>query len=296
MSGSSPAAAALRFALSGCGRAGGTLGFALARRGGRLEAVAASSPARTAEALAFLDTGRAATSLTEAARAAPLVFLAVPDRMLEPVARELARAERFPDTLFLHRAGALTAEALAPLRAAGAGVGSCHPLLSLNRRQRDPRVFEGASFAVDGDPEARRVASRVALLLGGRPFDALPEGRVLYHAGGALAANALVTLLDQAAQLLQGVGLERGRAVEALLPLVRSTLGHLERDGAEAALTGPIRRGDAATVRRHLEALPRGPLREAYVALARLTLELARRAGLEDPQAAAIETLLAEAS
>jgi predicted short-subunit dehydrogenase-like oxidoreductase (DUF2520 family) len=283
-----------RFALVGCGRAGGTLAWALKERGFRLEAVLCSSPVKTQEAVAFLKAGQPASSLEALARSAPLVILALPDRMLAPVAQDLAGAAS--PAVFLHLAGALSGAVLGPLAAAGASTGSCHPLTSLNRRSADASAFEGVSFAVDGDPEARALAIRLAKAVGGRPFEARPEGRVLYHAGASLASNALVALVDQAAGLVAEAGLTRERALEALMPLVQATLRHVAQDGVEAALTGPVRRGDAETVRRHLASLPAGPPRETYLTLARLTLELARRSGLPEERAAALEALLAQSS
>ena len=128
----------------------------------------------------------------------------------------------------------------------------------------------------------------------GCPFNARVEGKVRYHAGASLASNALVSLIAQARDLMSDVGLEPDAAVQALLPLVRSTLDNIETEGLEAALTGPVRRGDAATVRLHLKELPYGAARESYVALARLSLELARKAGLDEQRAAMIEAVLVE--
>ena len=280
------------FSLIGAGRAGGTLAWALVQAGYRPLACFCPTAKGTREAVRFLGGGRAARSLGDAAAAAPLTLIAIPDRLIEPVATELASAD-LRGRVLLHLSGAQTADALAPARTAGASVAACHPLTSLARRSRNADAFRGVAFAIDGDDKALRAAKALARAVGGRPFLAAREGKVLYHAGAVLASNALVTLLDLARGLARPVGLDDEQALRAFLPLVRATLANVEDLGLEAALTGPVRRGDAATVVRHLEALPRGPVREAYVTLARLSLDLARRAGLDDERAAAIEAVLA---
>ena len=107
----------------------------------------------------------------------------------------------------------------------------------------------------------------------------------MYHAGAVAASNYLVTLLDFATRHLQALGADRRQALQALLPLVRGTLANVERLGIPGALTGPIARGDAATVAGHVAALrQRAPeLLELYRVLARQTIPLAKeRGGLTD--------------
>jgi predicted short-subunit dehydrogenase-like oxidoreductase (DUF2520 family) len=263
--------------------------------GRRPAGVLCSRPSSTAEAVAELGDGFAAADVSEVIAAAPLVLVATPDRLIRPAALEMAQAGPFDRLVVLHLSGALGADALDPLRDAGAAVGSCHPLVSLSRRYGEPSALRGASFAVEGDRDAVRAAFRLAKAVGGLPFEAEAAGKTVYHAGAVLASNALVALLDLAAGLLVESGLTRERAEQALLPLVRSTLANAESQGLEGALTGPVRRGDAETVRRHLRALPDGAARRSYLQLAHHTLDLARRAGLDETRAAAIEVVLAEA-
>jgi len=226
------------------------------------------------------------------ARAA-IVVLAVGDDALGPCVADLARAEALvPGQVVLHLSGALTSDVLAPLAALGAKTGSMHPLIAF---AADPaasaRRFRGATFALEGNVGAVALADAVVRRLGGVPVTLAPELKPLYHAGAVFASNYLVTLVAVAARLLEGAGLAPEAALAALAPLARATLDGLEAAGPVAALTGPVARGDVATVRRHLMALNHADV-ELYRAAGRETLKLARAAGLGSEKAARLEELL----
>jgi predicted short-subunit dehydrogenase-like oxidoreductase (DUF2520 family) len=119
-----------------------------------------------------------------------------------------------------------------------------------------------------------------------------PGAKAAYHAGAVMASNYAVVLADVAARLARQAGVGADEAVALYLPLMRGTVANLAA-GPAAALTGPVRRGDEATVRRHLAAL--GPEdRALYRALGLLALRIAREAGLGDGPAAAVERALGD--
>ena len=150
-------------------------------------------------------------------------------------------------------------------------VGSLHPLQSLPSPEIGVARLPGSWCAVDGPADVERLA----ISLGMRPFRVKDADRVAYHAAATVASNHLVALLGQAARLADAAGVPPA----ALLPLVRATLENVETLGAEAALTGPVARGDVDTVRRHLDVL-HDDEQPAYRALA----EQARRlSGRDDP-------------
>jgi predicted short-subunit dehydrogenase-like oxidoreductase (DUF2520 family) len=159
-------------------------------------------------------------------------------------------------------------------------VGSLHPLQSLPSVELGVERLPGSWCAVDGPAGVERLA----VSLGMRPFRVADDQRVAYHAAATIASNHLVALLGQASR----IAAESGVPPEALLPLVRATLDNVDTLGPEAALTGPVARGDADTVSRHLDTLPAADQR-AYRALA---AEALRLTGRDD---VALELLLAEA-
>ncbi len=221
-----------------------------------------------------------------------IVFLAVPDAVPDPVIGEVAA--RFaatnpaPAVSFIHLSGALTLDVLAPLR--GHAVGSFHPLQSFPF-PREPDAFRGIAIAVDAStPALLRKLQRLARDLGARPRKVAADERVLYHAAAVYASNSaavyasnfVLAAFSEGVRQLMRIGWSEQDATRALLPLLDGVVANIRRKGVTRALTGPIRRGDADTVRRHLEELDRPDL---YRILASIALEIAREAGL-DPAAA----------
>ena len=198
----------------------------------------------------------------EATRAAEIALLCVPDGAIATAAGELApAAPRFAG----HTSGATGLDALAPLAAAGASTFSLHPLQTVPDAATD---FTGSPCAISAsDPEAMRIPRALAEALGMRPFEIAEADRAAYHAAACMASNFLVALEEAAADLLARTGPEDARAL--LAPIVLRTAANWSERGADA-LTGPIARGDEATVARHQEALRRTApeLLDLYSALA----------------------------
>jgi predicted short-subunit dehydrogenase-like oxidoreductase (DUF2520 family) len=222
-----------------------------------------------------------------------VIVLAVRDDALGALVQDLARSGGVGRRhTVLHLSGALTRGVLAPLGEAGAATGSMHPLMTVSQEPAEAaRHFRGAAFVLEGDLEAVGIADALVRRLGGVPLTLAPEAKPLYHAGAVFASNYLVTLLAEALHLLSDAGIGREAALAALLPLARATLDNVAAAGPAGALTGPIARGDVATVRRHLAALPHRDA-EVYRALGRETLRLAVEAGLKPASAARLEEIL----
>jgi len=187
---------------------------------------------------------------------AEAVLLAVRDGELAGICERAAREGTLSKkAVVFHAAGSKSAEALAALRPAVRGVAQFHPMISFADPARPPRLERG-HVHVSGDPAAERVGKTLARSLGMTPrtfgpgFD--PVG---YHAAAGLAANGAAALAALAAEVLVAAGVPREVAPALLGPLLRSVGDNVEALGLPAALTGPVRRGDAAGVRRHDEML-----------------------------------------
>jgi predicted short-subunit dehydrogenase-like oxidoreductase (DUF2520 family) len=209
----------------------------------------------------------------EACRRAGIALLCVPDAEIATACTTISAA--VPPLRFVgHVSGATGLDALAPAGARGAQAFSLHPLQTIPDGGAD---LTGAPCAVSGSsPEALRLAERLAGWLGMRPFEVPEERRAAYHAAASIASNLLVALEESSAQLLERIGIEDGR--ELLAPLVLRTAANWAERGPEA-LTGPLARGDAATVERHLAALRESApeLLPLYEALAERAAKLASR-------------------
>jgi predicted short-subunit dehydrogenase-like oxidoreductase (DUF2520 family) len=186
-----------------------------------------------------------------------VLLLAVRDDTLGSLAAVLAREPSVvpSGTTALHHSGALGLEALGPLSARGFSVGSCHPLQTFTGSPEDAGRFEGIAFAIDGKGSGLAAAELLAHALGGSPVLVAPGARGLYHLAASLGANGLTGLVAASRDALAAAGLDPGKALEALGPLLRSALEEALRLGPEAALTGPVARGDDATLERHRRAL-----------------------------------------
>ncbi len=233
----------------------------MAAAGYPIVAVAARSLASARGACAGLRGARPTTDLAAAVARARLVLLAVPDREIAGVARAIARAGpgTLHDRVFLHHAGALGLDPLRPLARSGAGVGILHPFQCLGIPRIATALLPGSRARIDGDARGARAAARLARDLGLRPLRlASPRGepaRLAYHASASLVSNDLVALVSLALPVLRESGVGARDALEALVGLARGTLAHIEAGGLKGALTGPVVRADAPTVRSQLRRL-----------------------------------------
>ena len=225
-----------------------------------------------------------------------ILILAVPDSALAEVAYDLSRpGEAPPGCVALHLAGALTTEALAPLHSVGYPVGSLHPLQAIADPWHSGDRLIGAAYALAGEPAAITAARRLVNALEGIPLVIPPQMRPLYHASAVVASNYLIGLLAFSVRLMMETGVSESDAIEALIPLMRGTLENLDHLGVAHALTGPIARGDADTVRLHLTRLSE-PDRKLYCGLGLELLRVARAAGLDPDKANDLEALLERSS
>jgi len=269
-------------ALVGAGRAGGALALSLAAAGHTVVAISSRDP-RAAQTLAARVGARPVPSALSAMRSAGITFLTVPDGAITPVAASVAASgASLRGRGVAHCSGSLGVEALAALRITGAAVGCLHPLQALTGAA-SASLVRGTLMAIDGDPALRGTLERIGRSLGGHPVALRSGSRALYHAAAVLAGNAPVALLAAAAELLASAGIEPGTAEEGLISLMHGALASAGRVGPRAALTGPVARGDTATVAANLAALEDRPeVEELYRALARATLRLAGEEGRDE--------------
>jgi len=268
----------------GCGKAGRSLARLWAQRGlVRIRSVLNRSLESSRQAVAFIGAGTPAADYAQLPRA-DLVMISAPDRAVGACAEKLAEAGVVgPGSVVFHLSGCLPSAVLEPARAAGASIGSLHPVKSFADPAAAAESFAGSFCCLEGEPAARRVLGALVEPLGAEVFYVRPEAKPLYHAASVLACNYLAALLEAAFQLLEQAGIGRDRAAGLLRPIVLETAENVFRLGPAPALTGPIARGDQFTVAAHLDALSADEgrtrlLREVYVRLGRVAAELAAQA------------------
>lgn len=272
-------AAPLTAGIIGAGRVGTALGATLAAAGHR---VAAVTPSSAPDRIATLLPEAAVLPATAVAKAGTdLLLLSVPDDVLERVAVDLAGVVR-PGQVVAHTSGAHGLAVLAP---AGGRPLALHPAMTFTGDPTDLDRLPGISYGVTAPAELRPLATRLVADLGGT-IEWIAEGdRPLYHAALAHGANHLVTLAGDAIDQLRHAGVRD--PARLLAPLLHAALANALARGDDA-LTGPVVRGEAGTVARHLQALERSApdAAPAYRVLARRTADRAIAAGRLSPSAA----------
>ena len=233
----------------GAGRVACALAPALRQAGYAVRAIA-SRGAASADSLAA-SAGAKSVSPQEAVDRCELVFLAVPDDAIASVAASLAWRE---GQAAVHLSGALGREALAGAAAPGAATGAFHPVQTFGGAGTRASL-EGVAFGIDAEPPLYGVLARMAERLGGRALRVPSDARALYHTGAVLACGYVTALLAEAMDAWERAGLPRAEAQAALARMAETTAANVGAAGPGEALTGPIVRGDAATVRAHIAAL-----------------------------------------
>ncbi|WP_299446766.1 Rossmann-like and DUF2520 domain-containing protein [uncultured Phycicoccus sp.] len=262
--------ARLTVGVVGAGRVGAVLGAALARAGHRVTGAYAVSDASLARAAALLP-GVPVEDVATVVAGAELVILAVPDDALADLVAGLSATGGWQaGQIVVHTSGRSGTAVLDPVRAHHAMPLALHPAMTFTGTAMDLDRLADCTFGVTADEALRAVAEALVLEMGGSPVWVEEEDRLAYHAALAHGANHLVTLTVEAMDVLTRAGVEDPRAV--LAPLLHAAVDNALRMG-DAALTGPVARGDVGTVRAHLRELDRlaPDIRRTYVALARAT-------------------------
>ena len=211
---------------------------------------------------------------------AEVVILAVRDNAISDVAQMLAGTGLIGKRhVLLHCAGAVSAEeAFAGIAPKVGGIGILHPLQAIADGRTAMKSLKGTVFGVEGNEVGRATAAKLVGALHGVVLPLASTQMAAYHCAAALASNYIVSTMDAAAQVLAGAGVSPTQAAQALVPLAEGALRNITQKGTTDGLTGPVRRGDAATIQRHLDALRAQPdVAELYRALARHALEIASR-------------------
>jgi predicted short-subunit dehydrogenase-like oxidoreductase (DUF2520 family) len=298
--------ARLAVGIVGAGRAGTALGAALARAGHEVVAASAVSDASVRRARANFP-GAVIAEPSEVIRRAGLALLTVPDDALPGLVAGLAATGApLEGRLLAHASGRYGVSVLEPAVRRGALPLALHPVMTFTGRDDDVERLRGTCFGVTSPEVLRPAAEALVIEMGGEPVFIAEQDRDLYHAAIAGAANYLVTLVAQAMDLLRSIGVPE--PARLLAPLLSASLDNALRFG-DAGLTGPVARGDAATVAAHVAALETAAataaaasgtpattadgapaaagasaaMVRAYVAMARLTADRALAAGILRP-------------
>jgi predicted short-subunit dehydrogenase-like oxidoreductase (DUF2520 family) len=259
--------------LIGAGNLAHALGPALRAAGYTIDAVAARETASSRRRAAMLARAVGARSipLAQITPQSDIIWLCHTDDALAQTARSLAAQPGWTGKIVFHSSGALSSDVLAPLRRRGAHVASLHPMMTFVPGTL-PRMRE-VPFAVEGDGKAVAAARAIVKAVGAEIFPIKKRFKTLYHALGSFSSPLLVATLVTAERIGRAAGLSAAQTRKVMAPILRQTFRNYEERGGAAAFSGPIKRGDLSTIRRHLRELKRVPgASEVYRALVKSAL------------------------
>lgn len=259
--------------LIGAGSLAHALGPALKSAGYKIDAIAhRDNPASHKRADRLAKKLKTKTvSLDQMTPASQIIWLCHTDDALAATACLLAQKRGWTNKIVLHSSGALTSDVLAPLQQAGAHGASLHPMMTFVLGTT-PRLAN-VPFAVEGDRRAVVAAKQIARAFKAEVFEIKKEAKVLYHAFGSFSSPMVVATLVTAERVGRAAGLTGKQLRTVMRPILLQTLENYLKGGPPAAFSGPIKRGDIDTVRRHLENLKNVPgATEVYRALVKSAL------------------------
>jgi predicted short-subunit dehydrogenase-like oxidoreductase (DUF2520 family) len=266
--------------LIGAGNLGQTLGRLFNDSGAfRIQDVVCRSADSAQRAVAFVGAGRPLAKMEQLA-AADVYMIAVPDDDIADCATGLAESGVLASaSVVFHCSGSRSASEMAAVMQASAAIASIHPVRSFAQPKEVLKSFAGTYCGTEGDAAALSVLGPAFEKIGAVLVPIEARHKMLYHAAAVFASNYLVTVLDAALEAYGAAGIPRATALPMLAPLARNALENLLRVGPEAALSGPVARGDLNTVAKQYRALREWDIETAtlYRQLARRTLRLARR-------------------
>lgn len=246
-------------AIVGAGTLASALASAFHSNGYRIsEIVSRSNPQslRRARILASA-TQSSATTAQAAELSAGLVWICVPDDAIASVASQVVGERDWRGKIVVHSSGALSSDALEPLRRKGAEVASAHPLMTFVTSSQ-PKLA-GVPFALEGTAKALTAVEGIIGDFGAQAFRIAREEKAAYHAFGFFSSPAIVALVAAAIDVGKLAGLDAKRARDLMEPIVRQTIDNCFRTSPQQAFSGPVRRGDIETIRKHLEVLHQQP-------------------------------------
>jgi predicted short-subunit dehydrogenase-like oxidoreductase (DUF2520 family) len=233
----------------GAGKVGRVLGRQFFRSAAfRIEQVVNRSLPVASASVAFIGGGHALAGLAHV-QAADVTMLSVADDQIEATCDAMAARGLFqPGSVVFHCSGAKASNLLASASAAGASVASLHPVASFADQARLADHFAGTICSLEGDEAALQLLIPALQAVQARVVQISAANKLLYHAGSVFASNYLVTWMETALQAYQAAGIPSDIAKAMAEPLARQSLENVFQMGTAAALTGPIARGDMATV------------------------------------------------
>ncbi len=242
----------LKLGFIGTGTVGTALAIRLSDRGYRVVAVSSRNHISAKKLAPSISGCQAFDDNQAVADSADFVFVTTPD---DTIAGVVSAVKWHPEQSVVHCSGVASTDILEPARESGARVGAFHPLQTFANVKQAIDNIPGSTFALEAEEPLLTTLKDIATALNGQCIELKASDKVLYHAAAVMACNYMVTLVKLSTDLWQTFNVPPQTATKALMPLLQGTLNNIANVGIPQCLTGPIARGDAGTIKKHLSAL-----------------------------------------
>ena len=265
----------MRIGIIGAGKVGTTLGKYLSIHGKNVTGFYSRTHESADEAATFAET-ETYSSLCKLVEKSDVIFITTPDGVIHQVWGDLLHQD-ISNRIICHFSGSLSSHVFSGREEAGASGISMHPMYAFSDKFHSYEQFHTAYLTLEGDPEAVAVMKPMWEAIGHHVLTLKAEDKIKYHAAAAMASNEMLGLMQASLDLLSECGFSEKDSMALLTPLVQGNIASMREKGCVNALTGPVERGDAQTVRKHLQALEGSKAGKIYQSLGSTMVELAKR-------------------
>lgn len=265
----------MRIGIIGAGKVGTTLGKYLSIHGKNVTGFYSRTHESADEAATFAET-ETYSSLCKLVEKSDVIFITTPDGVIHQVWGDLLHQD-ISNRIICHFSGSLSSHVFSGREEAGASGISMHPMYAFSDKFHSYEQFHTAYLTLEGDPEAVAVMKPMWEAIGHHVLTLKAEDKIKYHAAAAMASNEMLGLMQASLDILSECGFSEKDSMALLTPLVQGNIASMLKKGCVNALTGPVERGDAQTVRKHLQALEGSKAGKIYQSLGSTMVELAKR-------------------
>lgn len=265
----------MRIGIIGAGKVGTTLGKYLSIHGKNVTGFYSRTHESADEAATFAET-ETYSSLCKLVEKSDVIFITTPDGEIHQVWGDLLHQD-ISNRIICHFSGSLSSHVFSGREEAGASGISMHPMYAFSDKFHSYEQFHTAYLTLEGDPEAVAVMKPMWEAIGHHVLTLKAEDKIKYHAAAAMASNEMLGLMQASLDILSECGFSEKDSMALLTPLVQGNIASMLEKGCVNALTGPVERGDAQTVRKHLQALEGSKAGKIYQSLGSTMVELAKR-------------------
>lgn len=259
----------------GAGNLGKTLGYLLLKQGVvKIGGICNRSLESSASAIQFIGGGNPFNSIAELPPS-DITLIATPDEIIQSSCVQLSKNSLLEEgSLVFHCSGSLTSDVLESVKKKECRIMSIHPMRSFAKPELSISEYRGTYCAMEGDDDAINIVKELFEAIGSNTYKINKSNKSIYHAAGVFASNYLITISQQALVCMEEAGVPDDIAIDVITNLMKGSLANLEKTKSPVkSLTGPIKRGDVETVKKHIDSLS-DDKRDLYAALGKATLPL----------------------